>query len=212
MIRTVRQPDPAPPFEVCCFCRVPTPMWTSISTRSEAEQVACCLRCAAARSESEVPTKEAWFRRERALAACRGRFSTNERAALLKVRLATRHRLGSDSPRLSRAWRSADFSDEATAVRVDTPEETLAFLEARGFIERVAEGLVITELGLDILAMTVSLQPLVARAAKAKEPVTPKSDEAPRWECQGCGAMNMERTGPCVGCRLRGPIRKEVGP
>jgi len=33
--------------EKCCFCRTPSPFWTSLSDRKPGEQVACCTLCAA---------------------------------------------------------------------------------------------------------------------------------------------------------------------
>ena len=55
------QPDLEPPYEECCFCFTPTPLWTNLPDRESGEQVACCLECAQKRKREEVPTKQAWF-------------------------------------------------------------------------------------------------------------------------------------------------------
>jgi hypothetical protein len=60
----IHQGDFEPPYEVCCFCRTPTPWWTSLD-RPIGEQVACCPHCASRANPEEVPTKKAWCRRER---------------------------------------------------------------------------------------------------------------------------------------------------
>lgn len=51
--------------ENCCFCRAPTPWWTSLPNRRGQLQVACCPSCAARGEPVDVPTKAVWFRRER---------------------------------------------------------------------------------------------------------------------------------------------------
>lgn len=66
-IPTRKEPDSEPPFERCCFCRERTTFWTDLSDRKPGEQVACCPGCACCREPSEVPTKAAWFEKERAL-------------------------------------------------------------------------------------------------------------------------------------------------
>ena len=55
------------PLERCCFCRVQTPFWTDLPGRTGGGQVACCQKCADERDPSEVPTKQAWCDKERAL-------------------------------------------------------------------------------------------------------------------------------------------------
>jgi hypothetical protein len=64
MIPTIRQDNPQPPFEVCCFCRQRTMLWTNLPDRKEGEQVACCGACAERAKPEDVPTKKQWFRRE----------------------------------------------------------------------------------------------------------------------------------------------------
>lgn len=66
-IPTEREPDPEPPFERCCFCRVRTTTRTKLTNRNPAAQVACCEGCAAMNVPEAVPTKRAWFEKERQL-------------------------------------------------------------------------------------------------------------------------------------------------
>ena len=53
--------------ERCCFCRVRTEYWTLLFTRKPGQQVACCPMCADNHESHEVPTKDDWWDRERAL-------------------------------------------------------------------------------------------------------------------------------------------------
>lgn len=62
-----KEPDPRPPFERCCFCRIATTYWTDLPDRTPAQQVACCSGCACSHKSAEVPTKEAWCAKERQL-------------------------------------------------------------------------------------------------------------------------------------------------
>ncbi len=52
------QPDPDPPFERCCFCRVRSPTWFA------EKDVAVCVSCAETHDPSEVPTKAEWCAKE----------------------------------------------------------------------------------------------------------------------------------------------------
>lgn len=56
-----------PPHEPCCFCRVSTTLWTDLPDRAPGAQVACCRPCSKERAPAEVPTKRAWFEKERAI-------------------------------------------------------------------------------------------------------------------------------------------------
>lgn len=133
------------------------------------------------------------------------------RAALLKIRCASRVRQGHQSIAYARANGMVDHADERTAARVVTDVEVIAGLLEDGFAERTPEGIVITERGIEHLEKTVHLQPRVAVLSRAqKAQGSAKASESPRWECQGCGAVNVERSGACVGCKLRGPIRREL--
>lgn len=60
-----QEPDIGSPHEKCCFCRTPTPYWTSLDTRKPGEQVACCQPCSKRGDEIDVPSKKVWCRRER---------------------------------------------------------------------------------------------------------------------------------------------------
>lgn len=51
--------------ECCCFCREKTRWWTDMPERKPGEQVACCPKCAKVATPEDLPTKEAWCRRER---------------------------------------------------------------------------------------------------------------------------------------------------
>lgn len=51
-------------LEHCCFCRTPTPTWTTLADRKAIEQVACCEQCALKAEPKDVPSKEVWCRRE----------------------------------------------------------------------------------------------------------------------------------------------------
>lgn len=51
MIRVYKEPDPEPPFELCVFCRNPTPFWyfpNGIDNKKTINnnEVACCEPCA----------------------------------------------------------------------------------------------------------------------------------------------------------------------
>jgi len=65
MIPVQLEPHAEPPYERCCFCRTPTPIWTDLPNRTPGEQVACCDRCAKRAHPQDVPTKAVWCRRER---------------------------------------------------------------------------------------------------------------------------------------------------
>jgi len=47
-----------PPYERCCFCDVPTPMWNMEN------DVPVCTVCAAKKEPDELPTKELWMKQE----------------------------------------------------------------------------------------------------------------------------------------------------
>ncbi len=49
--------------ERCCLCRVHTPWWHGHG----AENVALCPTCALTHTKSDLPTKDEWFAKERAL-------------------------------------------------------------------------------------------------------------------------------------------------
>jgi hypothetical protein len=63
MIPVVRTQDRD--FDLCCFCRHRTGMWTDLPDREPGEQVACCDSCASRAEPEDVPTKAEWFRREK---------------------------------------------------------------------------------------------------------------------------------------------------
>lgn len=52
-------------MERCCFCRQPTPYWTTLPDRTPGQQVACCETCAPIRNPEEVPSKAVWCGLER---------------------------------------------------------------------------------------------------------------------------------------------------
>ena len=60
MIRVVKEPDPEPPFEECCFCFTQTRFWTFLVDRTPGQQVACCEPCAKTHEPSDVPSKHDW--------------------------------------------------------------------------------------------------------------------------------------------------------
>lgn len=66
MIPIEREPPGmgGPPYERCALCRVPTPFWTKIASRTPGEQVACCKACSKKHVVAEVPTKDVWFANE----------------------------------------------------------------------------------------------------------------------------------------------------
>lgn len=54
-----------PPYERCCFCRIPTPYW--YDTKDIEYDVAICLHCSSRHRVSDIPTKEEWCEKERLL-------------------------------------------------------------------------------------------------------------------------------------------------
>lgn len=131
-----------------------------------------------------------------------------DRAVLLKVRCASRHRQGHSSIAYSLANGMIDHADERAAMGVELDQAAIDKMLAEGCAERAGEGLVITARGMALLEKTTRLQPAVVALARRPKPVEEASTS--RWECQGCGALNPERSGACVRCKLRGTTRKEV--
>ena len=58
--------------ERCCVCRDRTDTWTVLPDRTPGQQVALCAGCAATTEPADVPTKDAWLKREIALDGRRG--------------------------------------------------------------------------------------------------------------------------------------------
>lgn len=52
------------PYERCCFCRKPTPYWTTLTSRPANENVACCKKCAEVYRIKDVPSKRYWCEKE----------------------------------------------------------------------------------------------------------------------------------------------------
>ena len=58
--------DDTPDWEVqelCCLCRTPTRWWYGTGP----DNVAVCPDCAKTATHKDLPTKEQWFKKERAL-------------------------------------------------------------------------------------------------------------------------------------------------
>lgn len=53
--------------EKCCMCRAKTDTWTKLSDRKPGEQVALCEKCAESFSPANIPTKQEWMKKERAI-------------------------------------------------------------------------------------------------------------------------------------------------
>jgi hypothetical protein len=68
VIPTVR-PDPSAKadWEPCCFCGLMTLRWTAVARWKPSEQVACCADCGDTHNTIDVPTKEEWFARHKAV-------------------------------------------------------------------------------------------------------------------------------------------------
>lgn len=58
--------------ERCAICRKPTRTWTAIRARKAGEQVALCSVCASAANPADIPSKDAWCRREQIAARSDG--------------------------------------------------------------------------------------------------------------------------------------------
>jgi hypothetical protein len=145
---------------------------------------------------------------------------------LLKVRSATRFY----SKDLVTEKSVEDYLDESQASFIPTAGATahdlIFVLTARGMVERGPHNeTLITPKGRQVLSKATTPEFRIALNRRLREVRGPKrsqvrhlaganpvvrSEPRPRWECDNCGALNKERSGPCEGCRLTSPTRHEV--
>lgn len=72
------EPDEGPAIERCCFCRDKTKHWyfpggVENAPPRNANEVACCEKCARVATIKDMPSKDEWMRRERIVYSSRER-------------------------------------------------------------------------------------------------------------------------------------------